>query len=411
MMQNNSDITVAVTGQSLIKRDIRKPYNPQFEKLCRILQQADISFTNYEGTIQGKHGGWPMKNTFVHASEPKVFEVLKAIGLNTLSLANNHAFDLGPGGILSTLELTAKLDFLSAGIGRDRTLAAQPGQMTKAGQLVSLIAIDCSPVPDCFTALDKGHYNESRPGINHIRMRETLMMPQALKNELLEYSRLIGETRRNKAYQQVGFRSGQTGANCFFGLNLKAGETSSEFRELIPEDVAFQLQIIQNAAKDGNFVIVSFHHHYWEPEWDQPPVWVQNFFRTCIDHGARLVIGHGVPLLQGIEIYKNQPIFYSTGNFIFHTFRQTTYQNDALWKSVVASCHFNAKQEIQTIQLFPVIIGGETALKNHHLTRDVPLSVQGNAATEIISKLSELSAPYGTTISSIGDSVVIHGIE
>ena len=37
----------------------------------------------------------------------------------------------------------------------------------------------------------------------------------------------------------------------------------------------------------------------------------------AIDQGADLFAGHGPHFLRGIEIYKNRPIFYSLGNFIF----------------------------------------------------------------------------------------------
>ena len=36
-----------------------------------------------------------------------------------------------------------------------------------------------------------------------------------------------------------------------------------------------------------------------------------------IDAGADIVHGHHPHILQSTEIYKNKPIFYSLGNFIF----------------------------------------------------------------------------------------------
>src|SRR5690606_4156111 len=38
---------------------------------------------------------------------------------------------------------------------------------------------------------------------------------------------------------------------------------------------------------------------------------------ACIDEGAHAILGHGPHILRGIEIYKERPIFYSLGNFIF----------------------------------------------------------------------------------------------
>ena len=397
---------IALTGQSLIKRDIRTG-QPRFLEVSALLKEADICFTNYEGSIQGSYGGWPMKNGFVHVSSPDVLAVLKNLGFNALSLANNHAFDLGPPGILSTLETARNLNFLHAGIGENRSRAASPGSTVVNGQTFSLVAIDCSPLPDCFSALDGDDFRGDRPGLNRMRMIESIILPEELKNRLHQCSQLTGESRRNEAYQRVGFRAGKTGSSRFYGLELEAGQAVMEKRILHPEDVSYQLDVIRRTAARGDFVIVSFHHHYWEPDWEKPPGWAQGFFRACIDHGAHLVIGHGVPLLQGIEIYKGQPIFYSTGNFIFHSYRKSTYSNDALWKGVVAACTFGKHGKIETISLYPIILGGEEALGDHLLSRDTPLRCHGRAAADIITQLSLLSKPWGTTIRQENDVATI----
>jgi poly-gamma-glutamate capsule biosynthesis protein CapA/YwtB (metallophosphatase superfamily) len=52
-------------------------------------------FTGYGGTIRGRHGGWPMKSSFLHVSDPLVLDCLKSLGFDFLSLRNNHAYDLG----------------------------------------------------------------------------------------------------------------------------------------------------------------------------------------------------------------------------------------------------------------------------------------------------------------------------
>jgi poly-gamma-glutamate capsule biosynthesis protein CapA/YwtB (metallophosphatase superfamily) len=54
------------------------------------------------------------------------------VGFNALALSNNHAFDLGPSGVLSTLEEVAARDFLHAGIGVDAAHARLPGTRMKA---------------------------------------------------------------------------------------------------------------------------------------------------------------------------------------------------------------------------------------------------------------------------------------
>ncbi|MDY7027714.1 MAG: CapA family protein, partial [Spirochaetota bacterium] len=53
-------------------------------------------------------------------------------------------------------------------------------------------------------------------------------------------------------------------------------------------------------------------------EWTYTPTAEQQaFYRSCIDAGADLVVGHHPHVLQGMEYYGNGLIAYSTGNFLF----------------------------------------------------------------------------------------------
>ncbi|NLV89574.1 MAG: CapA family protein [Tissierellia bacterium] len=46
--------------------------------------------------------------------------------------------------------------------------------------------------------------------------------------------------------------------------------------------------------------------------------------RKLIDNGVDIIMGHHPHVLQGIEIYKGRPIFYSLGNFIFSSRSENT---------------------------------------------------------------------------------------
>lgn len=90
--------TIVVTGQSLIKHDIRGVHTPGCQGAREVLFQADFSFTNFESTILGSLSGWPFKGSVFGCSQPVVLDSLQALGFQALSLWNNHAFDLGPSG-------------------------------------------------------------------------------------------------------------------------------------------------------------------------------------------------------------------------------------------------------------------------------------------------------------------------
>ena len=49
-----------------------------------------------------------------------------------------------------------------------------------------------------------------------------------------------------------------------------------------------------------------------------PPPYVAKAFERMVDAGADAVIGHHPHVPQGVQFYKNVPIFYSLGNFVFY---------------------------------------------------------------------------------------------
>lgn len=65
---------------------------------------------------------------------------------------------------------------------------------------------------------------------------------------------------------------------------------------------------------------------------------------------------HGAPLLHGIEIYHDRPIFYDLGNFFFNAPpTMWTLQEPMTWESVVPSLEFRGKH-LQSIRLRPIVL-------------------------------------------------------
>ena len=64
-----------------------------------------------------------------------------------------------------------------------------------------------------------------------------------------------------------------------------------------------------------DLVLVNIH---WGYEYkDYPSKAQKQLAHSLIDHGADAIIGHHPHVLQGIEVYKEKPILYSLGNFVF----------------------------------------------------------------------------------------------
>lgn len=71
---------------------------------------------------------------------------------------------------------------------------------------------------------------------------------------------------------------------------------------------------VRRTKEAVDMLIVSAH---WGPNWGyKPPVEHIPFAHALIDEGADVIFGHSGHIVRGIEIYKEKPIMYCTGDFI-----------------------------------------------------------------------------------------------
>ena len=83
---------------------------------------------------------------------------------------------------------------------------------------------------------------------------------------------------------------------------------------LLAKDPRFD-EIIQNASKQVDYLIVSFH---FGDEYKTKHNKRQEYLaHRAVDNGAKLIIGSHPHVVEDFEVYKNSYIAYSLGNFIF----------------------------------------------------------------------------------------------
>jgi poly-gamma-glutamate capsule biosynthesis protein CapA/YwtB (metallophosphatase superfamily) len=72
--------------------------------------------------------------------------------------------------------------------------------------------------------------------------------------------------------------------------------------------------LVHTTKERVDFLIVSAH---WGPNWGNlPPANHIPFAHALIDAGADLIFGHSGHVVRGIELYREKPILYCTGDFI-----------------------------------------------------------------------------------------------
>jgi poly-gamma-glutamate synthesis protein (capsule biosynthesis protein) len=416
----SGDIRMALTGDSLISRRLRPYREPAFLALADLLRGADVSVTNAE-TLFHHYEGVPLSDSgpfgTYAACDPIVIDDLKWLGFKMVSTANNHAVDYGEVGLLSNLRHLTAHGLPHAGTGRNLTEAAAPAYLDTPAGSVALLALTLTLPPGDHRAGEARGPIRARPGANVLRQTITNTVPQAAFDQLREIGRQLN--------LGLGFRETAEGLQ-FLGQRFVAGDTYQ--RDAVANDFDLQLNLrwIAEARRMADWVVVSMHCHERGATPDDPPDLARSFAHACIDAGADVVFGHGPHRERGIEIYNGKPILYALGNFVLHNDLikwqpwdlYTRYglgpeattsdlydhrsgngtRGQAVesigWRTVVATVDFTA-HTLSEIRLHPVDLGFDTGKRSQ---RGRPVLASGTVAEEILCRMQQLCAPYGTEV-------------
>ena len=139
-----TSLTVALTGQALLHGPLA--LSGPGDRVRDLIGEADVAVANLEATV-ATEGAWPTKTKTLHLTNPEGIASLRALGFRVLTHANNHAFDLGPPGLVQTRIVAegAGLHLVGSGANRDR--AARPALVRTPAGTVAVHAVDLGPQP------------------------------------------------------------------------------------------------------------------------------------------------------------------------------------------------------------------------------------------------------------------------
>ncbi|SRR6056297_673141 len=151
-----------------------------------------------------------------------------------------------------------------------------------------------------------------------------------------------------------------------------------------PTDLAPMLEDIEKLKSRVDLVAVSLH---WGIEESNSETEGQReMAHALIDAGADIIIGHHPHVIQGLEIYRERPIIYSLGNYIFD-------QNDENNKQGMVAEIETFGGKIEAISLHPLYVKDKRE----------PIVPQGEKLEEVLGKIKRLSAEMGTELENRGN--------
>lgn len=414
---------IVATGDSFITRRLPEKDSNAME-LKKWMESSDVRFTNLETTTHKREGfpsafsggTWAM-------SDPTVLDDLQRYGFNLFNWANNHTLDYLYGGLLATERELETRQLVHAGAGKTLSSAAEPRYLETVNGRVALIGAT-STFHESWVAGETNRYVQGRPGVNPLRYEEINYVTKAQWETLKEISQNTHIDANEELNVKEGFSTIENSDTFLFaGKKFKIAANSYQKRSPLPEDMNRITRSIREASRQADFVIVSLHSHEMAGiDKNEPADFFEEAAKACIDAGASCILGHGPHVVRGIEIYKNKPIFYSLGNFIFQNdtvthlpqefFKKYDLDESAniadgldvrsdngkkglgvnpfVWESVVAKIHWK-DQQIEKIELKPIDLGFEQPRYN----KGWPKHSENDT---VLKRLKKLSSKFGTEI-------------
>jgi len=107
-------------------------------ELIQVMRDADIMCINNEFTYST--GGIPLNKTYTFRAHPSRVEILKELGVDIVSLANNHSYDYGEQSLIDTMTTLKQAGILYYGAGHDLDEAMTPVYFEIEGKTIAYVA-------------------------------------------------------------------------------------------------------------------------------------------------------------------------------------------------------------------------------------------------------------------------------
>jgi hypothetical protein len=366
-----------------------------------------------------------------------VADELRALGVDIVSTASNHALDYSYGGLRSTIEALDARGLAHAGTGANLAAARAPAFADTAVGRVALVSATSS-FPSFARAGAARVDASGRPGVNPLRYID--VVGPAMADRLCAIMGELGLWVMRDGDEFVVHPPGLHNSMRRF-RTVRGQEKPSTVCDA--DDLGGNVESIRYAASVADFVLAHLHIQAWDgPDgrMSSTPAFAREFAHRAVDAGAALVLVQGSHApMRGIEVYRGVPVLYDPGP-LFRLGRRepqphdfyTRWGNDPRVRSfdaglsdafgardttitgktvlspaegndhrpgfVLPVCEIDAaSHQVSAIDLHPM-----TWSSASRATTGFPVVASGSAARAVLDRMAELSEPYGTKITVDG---------
>ena len=155
---------LALAGDTMLGRGVGQrlatapPETLFADAVVSIAHEADLFVLNLECAISERGRPWPDPNKlFFFRAPPVAVEVLQRLGVDCVTLANNHALDFGPEALCDTFRHLSDAGIAWAGAGVDEAAARVPVVLDRGGVRIGVVGVTDHPAAYAATS--------DRPGV------------------------------------------------------------------------------------------------------------------------------------------------------------------------------------------------------------------------------------------------------
>lgn len=277
--------TVLAFAGDLFPTPFPKPTPRAVEEVFDVFRSADAAFANLEGGLSttgspelgGYKWGGPVRG------HPSLAAELTALGIDAVSLANNHTCNYGHEALLETITTLDRTGIKHAGAGRNIDEAFAPVFVTANGLKIAFFSLySCH-----YGRVSREVAGDSLPGVACVRAYDVLM-------------------------ETPGAFASRVQSTVF--------DPKVNPRQLVmaplAEDVQRLTSAIAKARPNADRIVLYVHFHWARHTKPGLPFHQRVVAHAAVDAGVDLFVGHGPHVLRGVEVYNGRPVLYSTGNFV-----------------------------------------------------------------------------------------------
>ena len=442
---------LAFVGDVMLSRSLRPFAERDYLRLLSLLRDSDLAIGNLETVVRHPEEGYPNFTMGTPmTTPPELLADLQWMGIKLVSIANNHATDYGVAGVEAMVAHLRQAQFKAAGAGSNLACARAPAYIDTACGRIALVAATSFFRP-WNSASDQRPDMHGRPGINPLGFGTSYVVSSSDFETLRGLGARLGLTQERARHSRQFYSAAELGEQSddrltLFGHQFRRGHAHAVETKVNRIDAEANLRAIAEARRQADWVVFSFHSHEFgdggrlSAETDagltDPAQFAVDFAHAAIDAGADVVTGHGPHLTLGTELYRDRPIFYSLGNFIFQNdtveqFPAESYRRFGLgadatpadfldartdcdsrgfpaeapfWEGCLACVGFD-DGKLARLELHPVDLGFGTS----RAQRGRPMLATGARAEAILGRMERLSNLRGVQFTRDGESLVVAG--